>query len=110
MTVDKIVYIASPYAGDIDENVEFAKEACRFAIRKKCTPIAVHLLYPQFLDDSDPVQRKAGMHMGLRVLEACDELWLCGDRLSKGMDVELSAAECMGIPVHRFSETEIRRK
>ena len=51
-----IVYICSPYAGDIHANVEAAKRYCRFAITKRCIPIAPHLLYPQVLDDSDPSQ------------------------------------------------------
>ena len=48
-------------------------------------PIAVHLMYPQFLDDGSPEDREAGLQMGIRVLKACDELWLCGDRVSAGM-------------------------
>lgn len=54
MTENKMVYIASPYAGEVERNVRFAKAACLFAIRQDCTPVAVHLLYPQLLDDSDP--------------------------------------------------------
>jgi hypothetical protein len=54
---NKIVYIASPYSGDVEQNVKFAIEACQYAISRGCTPIAPHLLYPQILDDSDPKQR-----------------------------------------------------
>ncbi len=25
----KLIYVASPYAGDIEKNVEYAKQACR---------------------------------------------------------------------------------
>ena len=69
---NKLIYIASPYAGEIEKNVAFAKAACRFAMAEGHTPVAVHLLYPQFLDDGDPVQRAAGLTMGHRVLAACD--------------------------------------
>ena len=102
MTENKMVYIASPYAGEVEQNVRFAKAACLFAMRQDCTPVAVHLLYPQFLDDSNPTQREAGVRMGLRVLEACDELWLCGDRMSRGMSAELAAAERLGIPAEAW--------
>ncbi len=88
MSENKLVYICSPYAGDIEKNVEFAKAACRYAIRQNCTPVAVHLLYPQLLDDSEPVQRQAGIRMGLRVLEA--------------------AAKRLGIPVKEIPESEIQ--
>lgn len=107
MTENKMVYIASPYAGEVERNVRFAKAACLFAMRQDCTPVAVHLLYPQLLDDSDPAQREAGVRMGLRVLEACDELWLCGDRISRGMSAELTAAKRLGIPVRQIPESEI---
>lgn len=103
MKQDKLIYIASPYAGDVEANMAFAKAACRYAMEQGCTPIAVHLLYPQLLNDAVPTEREAGIRMGLRVLEACDELWLCGERLSTGMQVELDAAKRMEIPVRRIS-------
>ena len=46
----KLIYIASPYAGDVEANVAFAKLACRYAIGQGHTPIAVHLHYPQMLE------------------------------------------------------------
>ena len=108
MRENKLVYIASPYAWDIQKNVEFAKAACRYAMEQNCTPVAVHLLYPQFLDDNDPVQRESGLRMGHRVLEACDELWLCGSRISTGMATELQEAKKLGIPVREISAEQIQ--
>ena len=108
MRENKLVYIASPYAGDIQKNVEFAKAACRYAMEQNCTPVAVHLLYPQFLDDHDSIQREAGLRMGHRVLETCDELWLCGSRISTGMAMELQEAQKLGIPVREISAEQIQ--
>lgn len=51
MERNKLVYIASPYSGDVERNVAFAKAACRYAMNQGVTPIASHLLYPQMLDD-----------------------------------------------------------
>ena len=107
MTKEKLVYIASPYAGDVESNVLFAKDACRYAIQQGAAPVAAHLLYPQLLDDRIPEEREAGLRMGLRVLEACDELWLCGESISAGMQKELEAAEGWGIPVRRISRQEM---
>lgn len=107
MKQSKLVYIASPYARDVEANVIFVKAACQYAIRQCCTPIAVHLLYPQLLDDSVPKEREAGLQMGRRVLEACDELWLCGERMSAGMQEEKDAALRFDIPVRHISEKEI---
>ena len=44
-----IVYICSPYAGDVKQNVRRAQAYCRFAVQKNCVPIATHLLFPQFM-------------------------------------------------------------
>lgn len=102
MAEGKIVYIASPYAGDVEGNVEFAKAACRLAMEEGSTPVAAHLLYPQMLDDTVPEQRELGIRMGLKLLEACSELWLCGSRISSGMQEELKAAWRHGIPIRRI--------
>ena len=104
MGSNKLVYIASPYAGDVEENVAFAKAACRYAMEQDVTPVAVHLLGPQMLADHIPAEREAGIRMGMRVLEACDELWLCGSRMSQGMRAELAAAQRLGIPARRIAD------
>ena len=46
--------------------------------------------------------------MGLRVLEAADELWLCGSKISEGMCAEIAAAKSLGIPVKEIPESEIQ--
>ena len=33
-----IVYICSPYAGDVKQNVRRAQAYCRFAVQKNCVP------------------------------------------------------------------------
>jgi len=104
----KLVYICSPYAGDIETNIRFAKDACLYAAEHGCAPVAVHLLYPQILDDSKPVQREMGIRMGLRVLASCNELWICGSRISHGMSCEIAEAERLGIPVRSIPAEQIQ--
>lgn len=107
---EKLIYIASPYAGDIEANTAFAKKACRYAIRQGHTPIAVHLLYPQVLNDCNPTERELGLRLGHRVLEMCDELWLCGSRISTGMAREIREAKYLGIPIRQIGEQEIQQE
>lgn len=94
-----LVYVASPYAGDTEYNIEFAKQACRTVMESGHAFFAPHLLYPAILDDAAPEQREIGMEMGISVLSRCDELWVFGDTISKGMQAEIDAANHMGIPV-----------
>jgi len=103
----KLVYICSPYAGDIEANVRFARTACLYAAEQGCAPVPVHLLYPQLLDDNIPAQREIGIQMGLRVLASCDELWLCGERISHGMSCEIAEAVRLGIPIRNLSTEQI---
>ena len=45
-----IVYICSPFSGDVETNVANARRYSRYAVDKGYIPIAPHLLFPQFLD------------------------------------------------------------
>ena len=70
----KVVYICSPYAGNIEVNTENARRYCRYAVDVGCMPIAPHLLYPQFMDDSDPAERDVVLKFGIVLLFRCAEL------------------------------------
>lgn len=110
MSREKLIYIASPYAGDIETNTAFAKKACWYAIHQGHTPIAVHLLYPQMLDDAEPTEREIGLRLGHRVLEVCDELWLCGGRVSSGMAVRLRRPNGSASPSDRLGSWKSSRR
>ncbi len=99
----QLVYIASPFAGDTERNVEKARGYCRFAISKGRIPIAPHLLYPQFMDDEDNEQRELGIRFALILLNKCDELWVFGDKVSDGMSREIAKAKKRGIPISYFT-------
>ncbi len=107
MTEQKLVYIASPYAGGMERNIIFARQACRYCIAEGHVPVAPHLLYTQLLDDSDPAQRQAGLALGLKLLEYADELWICGDSISTGMAAEIHTALERNIRVRRVPGREI---
>jgi len=94
-----LVYVCSPYRGDVKRNVELAKAYCRYVISQGGAPVAAHLLYPRFLDDSDPEERITGLEFALLLLEKCDELWVFGDKISRGMAHEIHEAKMRGMPV-----------
>lgn len=98
----KLVYIASPFAGDVEQNIENARRYCLKAMDRGVTPVAPHLIYPQFLDDSDPAQRNMGTRAGLELLSRCDELWVCGTEVSAGMQKDIQFATGLGIPVRQM--------
>ena len=98
-----LVFICSPYAGDVEGNAMRAKRYGRYAVSKKVIPIIPHLMYPQFLFDDDPEERKLGLEMGLVLLSKCKELWVFGDRISSGMKVEIIKAKKRDMKIRYFT-------
>lgn len=88
-----LAYICSPYRGDISANEENARRYCRHAVDCGYIPIAPHLLFPQFMDDSNPAERDTALFMDLVLLGKCHEVWVFGDSISKGMAAEIGLAK-----------------
>ncbi len=102
----KIIYICSPYRGNIPLHVAQAKTMCRFALKKGAIPLAPHLYFPQFMNDMNHTERESAMEMNMQLMELCDEIWVFGDRITKGMSAEIFNAEMSGIPVRYFTEVK----
>lgn len=100
-----IVYICSPYAGEIEKNVKAAQEYSRFAVEKGYIPIAPHLLFPQFLNDANPKERQLGLFFGNALMSKCSEVWVFGSRISAGMEAEINRAKWKNYRLRYFTET-----
>ena len=98
-----LVYICSPYAGDIGWNVQNALRYCRFAMKQKCLPLAPHLYFTRFLDDVNEEQRAEGLFMGYILMTKCAEVWVFGDYISRGMAAEINSAERRGMRIRYFT-------
>ena len=88
-----LVYICSPYSGDVDENVKKARAFCRFALGQNCIPIAPHLMFPQFMDDANPKERELALFMDIVLMGKCSEVWVLGNVISNGMATEIEKAK-----------------
>lgn len=98
----KIVFICSPYKDDIEVNTARAKRYGRFAVTKKVVPIIPHLMYPRFLNEDSPDERAMGLEMGLVLLSNCHEIWVFGNRISRGMEIEIEKAKEIKIPIRYY--------
>ncbi|MGI6011183.1 MAG: hypothetical protein ACOX8H_06750 [Ruminococcus sp.] len=67
-----------------------------------------HLMYPQFLKDSDPDERILGIRLGVELMNVCDEVWIFGNKISNGMAFELEHASKLGIPVRLYADDGTR--
>jgi len=95
----RLVYLCSPYRGDYETNIRLAKQYCKNALESGVVAFAPHLYFAQFYPDTIPEQRKAGLEMGLNMLEKSDELWVMGKIHSEGMRGEINFAKEHNIPV-----------
>lgn len=63
----RLVIIESPYAGEIQRNILYARRCLRDSLLRGEAPLASHLLYtqPHVLDDNTPFERRMGIEAGL---------------------------------------------
>lgn len=98
-----LVYICSPYAGNVDENTERTKRFCRYALEYGQIPLAPHLMFPAFMSDDNPDERELAMFMDIVLLGKCQELWVLGNKISEGMSVEIDTAKRRRQPIRWFN-------
>lgn len=62
-----LVILESPYAGNIEENIKYARLCVKDSLLRGESPIASHLLYTQegILNDNIPEERMLGINAGL---------------------------------------------
>lgn len=100
-----LVYICSPYSvGDVLQNIDNAQMYSRKAALTGLTPIAPHLLFTQFLDDSDDRERDIGLKCGLSLIGKCTAVWVFGDNITTGMQAEIDKAKKKRVPIRYFDE------
>lgn len=98
----RLVIIESPYAGDVEANVDYARSCVRDSLKRGEAPIASHLLYtqPGILDDKVSEERQLGIDAGLAWRAVAQASVVYIDRgISTGMEHGIAAARASGIPV-----------
>lgn len=91
----RLVVIESPYAGDVEANLAYLREAMADCLRRGEAPYASHALYtqPGVLDDDKPEERKLGIVAGFAWGQAANATVVYVDRgFSSGMREGIEAA------------------
>jgi hypothetical protein len=99
-----LVYICSPYSGNVENNIKSARRYSRFAVDMGYIPFTPHLLYPQFLDDNNPAERSLGLFFGNVLMSKCAEVWVFGSYISSGMNAEIERAKRKKYTIRYFSD------
>jgi hypothetical protein len=66
-------------------------------------PIAPHLYFTQFLDDTFTTDRMRGMKFGMELLKECSEIRVFADEISEGMIEEIKEARRLKIPIRFYN-------
>ena len=85
----KKVIIESPYAGNIEQNIKYARACLKDSLSRGEAPLASHLLYTQdgVLNDGIKAERMKGINAGLAWLEFADiHVFYIDYGMSKGME------------------------
>jgi len=105
-----MIYICSPLRANkqhtLEQNVERAKRICRVCSLKGILVMAVHLYFPQFLDDNIEEERNCGIQHGITMLGMCNEMWVFGEIMSSGMRAEIEYAEANNIPIKYYKDID----
>ncbi len=101
----KLVYICAPLRGDVEKNIEFARQKAQEVFQAGDIPVCPHLMFPPIADPENPVQDQAAREMGLRLVESCQEVHVYGAEWTEGMWAEIRHAMDLGIQVKTDQET-----
>lgn len=102
LSMAKLVYLESPFAGDVETNLEYARACMSDCIKRGESPLASHLLYtqPGILDDDIPEERVRGIQAGFDWAGHADLIVFYIDLgMSSGMKGGVKRANEAGQPV-----------
>jgi hypothetical protein len=105
----KRVYICSPCRAAAPEGVIQNMKAARVYMFYAYTthslyPVAPHAYLPLFLRDDSECERKLAMSFGGALLPDCDEIHICGNRISEGMRDEIRSALQRYKPIRAYTK------
>ena len=96
------VILESPYSGDTEKNVEYARACVRDCVLRNESALASHLLWTQegILNDNIPQERGLGINMGLVWGEVADATVVYTDLgITEGMMIGIRHADLASRPV-----------
>ena len=102
----RVAYVCAPLAGDLKKNISNAKKFGKFLFDRGMAPVMPHI-YAEILDDKEPYDRELGMNADRSLLFKCDEMWVFGDKFTKGMKEEIHFAKMINMKIKYISNSEV---
>lgn len=101
----KLVYICAPLQGEVEQNVAFARQKAKEMFQSGDIPVCPHLMFPPIADPNHPLEDQQARDMGLRLVESCQQINVCGPVWTDGMWAEINHANKLGIPIMTDQQT-----
>ena len=103
----KTAYICSPYNADTFEkrceNMLLARVYMKYATENLgVNARAPHAYLPMVTYEEKPEERQLALEFGQKLLECCDVIYVCGNRMSRGMEGELQRAASLNMEIVVF--------
>jgi len=98
MSSRKAIFICHAYAADTEGNAARVAQIARGIALEGCLPLAPQLMFPRFLNESDPEDRELALELCLAMLALAGEVRVYGEPTA-GMLMEIAEARSMGIPI-----------
>jgi hypothetical protein len=98
----RLVYLESPYAGNVELNLRYARAAAKDCLLRGEAPFVSHLLYTQdgILDDTIQLERRHGIEAGFCWAMKAEATVVYADMgISPGMAEGVMRATAAGRPV-----------
>ncbi len=98
----RLVIVESPFAGDVETNIKYARACVRDSLLRGEAPIASHLLYTQegILKDELPNERQHGIDAGLAWRKVAEASVVYVDLgISRGMEYGIESAKNAGLEI-----------
>ena len=110
-TLNNLVFVASPYRDEDWRKVEANEIFARYFMRrlwdfKKEVGFAPHCYFPKILREDNPTERAAGIQAGLDIMKICKRMYVVGQPISEGMQVEIDAANKLGLEIVMVPDVE----
>lgn len=103
-----VVYISAPFRAEkliaVYENIKYANEKAKEALAKGWAPFVPHtniasLWGADVANTYDSAVDDGIVAYNLNMLAACDKIWVCGTRRTKGMEEEIKFCKEAGIEI-----------
>ena len=104
----KSAYICSPYNADTFEgrfnNMLLARSYMAYANEHfEVNARAPHAYLPIVIFEERPEERRLALEFGQKLLACCDIVYVCGNRMSQGMEGELQRAASLNMEIVVFA-------